>query len=55
MNREARIGLVLVAALGAFVFFMLVVGSLGGVRPDLQRIAVEEVVSGPPPADRYSI
>lgn len=53
MNREARIGLAVVAALGAFVFFMLVVGSLGGVRPDLQRIAVEEVVSGPSPADRY--
>jgi hypothetical protein len=54
VNREARIGLGVVAALGAFVFFMLVVGSLGGVRPDLQRIQVEEVVvSGPPPAERY--
>jgi hypothetical protein len=53
VNREARIGLVVVAVLGAFVFFMLVVGSLGGVRPELQRIPVEEVVSGPAPADRY--
>jgi hypothetical protein len=53
VNREARIGLVVVAALGAFVFFMLVVGSLGGVRPELTPVPVGDVVSGPPPRDRY--
>ncbi len=44
MNREARIGLALVAALGAFVFFMLVIGSLGGVNPDLERLQVGDVL-----------
>jgi hypothetical protein len=53
VNREARIGLVVVATLGAFVFFMLVVGSLGGVRPELVRVPVEEVLSGRPPAEEY--
>ena len=53
MNRETRIGLAIVAALGAFVFFMLVVGSLGGVQPELERIRVADVLSGPPMADRY--
>jgi hypothetical protein len=53
MNREARIGLALVAALGAFVFFMLVVGSLGPVRPELEQLTVTEARSGPAPAGRY--
>jgi hypothetical protein len=53
VNREARIGLAVVAALGAFVFFMLVVGSLGGTRPELNPVPVADVVSGPPPQDRY--
>jgi hypothetical protein len=53
VNRETRIGLAIVAALGAFVFFMLVVGSLGGVRPELERIPVADLVSGSSPADRY--
>lgn len=48
-----RIGLGVVAALGAFVFFMLVVGSLGGVRPELERIPVAGVMAGASPADRY--
>jgi hypothetical protein len=39
VNRETRIGVALVASLGAFVFVMLVVGSLGGVRPDLSEYA----------------
>ena len=53
MNRETRIGLLLVAALGAFVFFMLTVGSLGGMRPELNPVAVGDVVGGEPPAGRY--
>jgi hypothetical protein len=44
MNRERRIGIALVVALGAFVFFMLVVGSLGGVNPDLDRLQVADVL-----------
>lgn len=54
MTREVRIGLAVIFALGAFVFFMLVVGSLGGTRPELQRIPVAEVLaSGETLADRY--
>ena len=53
MNREARIGLGLVAALGAFVFFMLVVGSLGGVRPELTEYPVGEILAQEHPADRH--
>jgi hypothetical protein len=53
VNREARIGLGLVVALGAFVFFMLTVGSLGGIRPELNPLPVADVVSGASPADRY--
>jgi len=53
VNREARFGLGLVAALGAFVFFMLVVGSLGGVRPELTEYPVGEILSQRDPADRH--
>jgi len=53
VNREARIGLALVAALGAFVFFMLVVGSLGGLRPELTEYPVGELVAEQDPADRH--
>ena len=53
MNRETRIGIALVAALGAFVFFMLVVGSLGGVNPELQRLQVADVVRDGNQAIRY--
>jgi len=51
--RETRIGLALVAALGAFVLFMLVVGSLGGVRPDLIEYPVGEILAEPNPAERH--
>ena len=40
MNRETRIGVALVAALGVFVFVMLVVGSLGAPRPELTEYPV---------------
>jgi len=50
MNRETRIGIALVVALGAFVFFMLVVGSLGGVNPDLERLQVADVLRAGNPA-----
>lgn len=53
MNREVRIGLALVAALGAFVFFMLIVGSLGGVRPELTEYPVGEILAEPDPAARH--
>ena len=53
MNRETRIGLALVAGLGAFVFFMLVVGSLGGVRPELTEYPVGEILAQREPAVRH--
>ena len=53
MNRETRIGLALVAGLGAFVFFMLVVGSLGEVRPELTEYPVGEILAQRDPAARH--
>jgi hypothetical protein len=53
MNRETRIGVALVAALGAFVFFMLVVGSLGELRPELTEYPVGEVLAQEDPAARH--
>lgn len=52
-NRGARIGVVIVALLGAFVFFLLTVGSLGKPQPDVTRIDVAEVLGQSSPADRY--
>lgn len=45
MNRETRIGLALLVGLGLFVFFMLTVGSLGGVRPELTEYPVGEILA----------
>jgi hypothetical protein len=54
VTREVRIGLGIVAALGAFVFFLLVVGSLGGTRPEVDPLEVGEVLASPgAPAERY--
>jgi len=53
VSREVRIGLALIAALGAFIFALMVFGSLGGMRPELNPLSVEEAVSGTPPADRH--
>lgn len=54
MTRDNRIAAGLVALLGAFILFMLVVGSLGGVNPELLRTPVAEVTGGEvPPAERY--
>ncbi|MEO8639570.1 MAG: hypothetical protein ABI458_06625 [Chloroflexota bacterium] len=53
MNRETRIGMALVAALGAFVFLMLVVGSLGEPRPELTEYPVGVILAQPDPAVRH--
>ncbi len=47
MNRETRIGVALVVGLGLFVFLMLVVGSLGDVRPELTEYPVGEILADP--------
>ena len=53
MTREARVGILAVAGLGALVFFLLAVGSLGELREELDYTPVGEVLAGPPPADRF--
>jgi hypothetical protein len=52
--RETRIGLLLLALLGGFIFFLLTVGSLGEPSPDVARVAVADVLEGGRPADRHS-
>lgn len=54
MTREVRLGVLAVAALGALVFFLLVVGSLGGTRPEVDPLSVEEVLASGPPAARWA-
>ena len=53
MNRETRIGLALVTGLGIFVFLMLVVGSIGEVRPELTEYPVGEFLAQRDPAVRH--
>ncbi len=53
MNRETRIGVALVIGLGLFVFGMLVVGSLGEVRPELTEYPVGEILSESDVAARH--
>ena len=43
----------LVAGLGLFVFGMLVIGSLGDVRPELTEYPVGEILAAPDAAARY--
>ena len=45
MNRETRIGIGIVALLGAFVFGLLVIGSIGEPREELQRLTVAQVLA----------
>ncbi len=53
MTREVRIGMALLAALGAFIFFLLVVGSSGGTRPDVDPLSVEEALAGGDPVGTW--
>jgi hypothetical protein len=54
MNRSTRIGIGLVVLLGAFVFFMLTVGSLGEPQPNVEQMSVARVLSAEgSPVDRY--
>ena len=53
MTREVRIGMAVVAGLGAFVFFLLVVGSSGGTRPDVNPRSVEEALAGGDPVGTW--
>ncbi len=53
MTREVRIGVAIVAALGAVVFAFLVFGSLGSVRPEVDPLSVEEALADGNPAARW--
>jgi hypothetical protein len=53
VNRETRIGVALVAGLGLFVYFMLTVGSLGGVKPELIEYPVGEILAELQPAVQH--
>lgn len=54
MNRETRIGLWLLVGLGVFIFFMLTVGSLGGIRPDLTEYPVGAILVDGDPGVRHA-
>ena len=53
MTREVRLGVLAVAALGAFVFLLIVVGSLGGTRPEVDPLTVEEALADGLPAEEW--
>jgi hypothetical protein len=50
---RVRAGIGLLVLLGAFIFLLLTVGSLGDRRPELTHVAVSEVVGGAAPAERF--
>jgi hypothetical protein len=53
VSRELRLGILAVAALGAFVFLMLIVGSIGPPRAEIDPLSVEEALAGGSPADEW--
>jgi hypothetical protein len=53
MTRELRIGVAIVAALGALVFGLLVLGSLGSARPEVDPLTVGEALAGGQPAEEW--
>lgn len=53
MTREVRIGVAIVTALGALVFGLLILGSLGGTRPEVDPLTVQEALAGGDPAARW--
>jgi hypothetical protein len=55
VTREVRIGVAIVTALGALVFGLLVLGSLGGPRPEVDPLTVGEALAGGDPSTRWGI
>lgn len=53
MTREVRIGVLVVIALGVFVGAMIVIGSLGGARPEVDPLTVPEALAAGAPADEW--
>jgi hypothetical protein len=52
VSRDQRLAVLALAGLGAFVFGLLLIGSVGQVRP-LEAIPVAQVLAGGRPAERY--
>jgi hypothetical protein len=48
-----RLGVLAVAGLGAVVFLLLIIGSLGPPRPELDPLSVEEALANGAPAERW--
>lgn len=53
MTREVRLGVLAVAALGAFVFLFIIVGSLGGTRPEVDPLTVGEALANGSPSEEW--
>jgi hypothetical protein len=53
MTRELRLGVLAVVALGLFVAVLIVVGSMGPVRQDVDPLSVPEALAGGSPAARW--
>jgi len=53
VNRETRIGIGIVAGLGALIFGLLLIGSIGEPREELQNLSVAQVMANGSPADLY--
>ena len=49
MTRELRIGIALLVALGAVTALLIVVGSIGEPRPEVDPLSVEEARGGAGP------
>lgn len=52
-RRDARIGISLLVSLGVIMAAFLVVGAIGPVRPEFERLTVSEALGDGAPADRY--
>src|SRR5688500_3855444 len=53
LTRVARLGIGMLALLGAFVAFMIFVGAMGEARPEVDPLPVEEALASGTPADRW--
>jgi hypothetical protein len=53
MTRDLRLAILGLVGLGTFVAIMIVVGSIGGPRPDVDPLTVTEALAGGQPAERW--
>jgi hypothetical protein len=53
VSREQRLGVLAVAGLAAFVAAIIAIGAIGAPRPEVDPLAVAEVLAEPDPAGRW--